>query len=75
MLVGATPANKYFFFTGVFLRHPVMFRQLLFNATSTFPVWVDRPQTGHAYSPMEKQNVKADIRSVCGQAPQVDPVN
>jgi len=58
---GAIPESMYSCSTGVVFRQPVMIRQDLLSATSTFLVCDDLPYTGLAYSPAEKHKVSAVV--------------
>ena len=57
------------------LRHPVIRRQVALVTGSIFLACVDRSQTGHAYSAVEKQRASAVDRIVCGSAPHFVPVS
>ena len=69
------PARICALFIGVVLRHPVIILQLSFKAVSTWIVWADLLYIGHAYSPAEKHNVRADVLKVWEFAPQSDPIS
>ena len=59
----------------LYLRQPVIIRQVSFNAMSTSFAWAERCQTGHEYSPAEKDRARLVVRSTCWDAPQCDLVS
>ena len=50
---GARPARRCRLFMLVWFKQPMIERQALFNAGSSFLAWDDLSQTGHAYSAVE----------------------
>lgn len=63
----------YSFCTRVDLRHPIIVRVVSFSATSTFFAYVNRLQTGHAYSPAENHDVQVAVLRVKESAPHLLP--
>lgn len=56
-------------------KQPVIERQVLFNAGSSFLAWDDLSQTGHAYSAEEQHRARAVDLNVCAVAPHLELVS
>lgn len=69
ILCGAILDRQYILFIGVGQRHPVIVRQVSFNATSMCLKCFDLLHTGYAYSIAEKHNANPVVLIVCGRAP------
>jgi len=57
----------------VSFRHPEMIRNVLFNTTSSFLLWVSRHQAGVAYSAALYTKASAEVRRTEAWAPHVEP--
>ena len=72
---GAIPVKRYNELTLVGFWHPVMMRQVSFNAGPNFLACFECPHTGHAYSATENTNARLDVRKVDGWAPHFELAN
>ena len=63
---GAIPASAYKQGIGVAFKQPVIILHVSFRAMSTWPVCLERPHEGQAYSAVEKQSANAVVRTVAG---------
>ena len=54
---------------------PVTILQVSLRMGSSLPLWHHLPNTGQAYSAVEKHKASADVRSVLGWAPHFELVS